>query len=152
MTVATLTTRCYNQDYEKQPFLVLYPIGDHNQGCLYQRVQVEENIHLKIVVIQLLQIKILKKYEILLISISLDGNMFLGSYLSRRYAKLMNRSRMGELPQPLSDGVVKRDIPIQSVPSKGHFTHETVDICPFRFKYCHWWKLRSWSKFASHYA
>ena len=45
-------------------------------------------------VIQLLQKErkknIMKKYEMLLISISLHGNLFLTSYLNRRYAKLLN--------------------------------------------------------------
>jgi hypothetical protein len=38
--------------------------------------------------------------------------------------------------------------------SKGHFTHETENPGPyhFTFKHSHWWKRRSRSKFASHYA
>ena len=35
---------------------------------------------------------------------------------------------------------------------KGHFTHETKSMWPLHFKHSHWWKGRSWSKFASHYA
>jgi hypothetical protein len=36
--------------------------------------------------------------------------------------------------------------------AKGHFTHETESPWPLHFKHSHWWKRRSWSKFASHYA
>ena len=35
--------------------------------------------------------------------------------------------------------------------SKGYFTHETEGLWPLRFKYSHWLKRWSWSKFASHY-
>ena len=35
---------------------------------------------------------------------------------------------------------------------KGHFRHETKSPCPLHFKHSHWWKRRSRSKFASHYA
>ena len=34
---------------------------------------------------------------------------------------------------------------------KGHFTHETEGPRPLYFKPSHWWKKRSWPKFASHY-
>ena len=35
----------------------------------------------------------------------------------------------------------------------GHSTHETESPRPLHFKHSHWWKRRSWSKFAaSHYA
>jgi hypothetical protein len=37
-------------------------------------------------------------------------------------------------------------------PLEGHFTHETESPWPLHFKYFHWWKRRSRSKFASHYA
>jgi hypothetical protein len=49
---------------------------------------------------------------------------------------------------------------IESLPSeqaivlhinKGHFTHKTESPWPLHFKHSHWWKRRSWSKFASHY-
>jgi hypothetical protein len=33
----------------------------------------------------------------------------------------------------------------------GHFTHKTESPWPLLFKHSHWWKRRSWSKFASHY-
>ena len=36
--------------------------------------------------------------------------------------------------------------------TKGHFTHETESPWPLHFKHSHWWKMRSRSKFASHYA
>ena len=36
--------------------------------------------------------------------------------------------------------------------SKSHFTHETKGMWPLHFKHSHWWKRRSQSKFASHYA
>ena len=35
---------------------------------------------------------------------------------------------------------------------EGHFTHETESPWPSHFKHSHWWKRRSQSKFASHYA
>ena len=35
---------------------------------------------------------------------------------------------------------------------QGHFTHETESPWPLHFKHSHWWKRRSRSKFASHYA
>ena len=35
---------------------------------------------------------------------------------------------------------------------QGHFTHETESSWPLHFKHSHWWKRRSRSKFASHYA
>ena len=35
--------------------------------------------------------------------------------------------------------------------SKGHFTHETESPWPLHFKYSHWWKRWSRSKFTSHY-
>ena len=35
---------------------------------------------------------------------------------------------------------------------KGHFTHKTESPWPLHFKHSHWWKRRSRSKFASHYA
>jgi hypothetical protein len=35
---------------------------------------------------------------------------------------------------------------------KGHFTHEIESRWPLHFKHSHWWKRRSRSKFASHYA
>ena len=35
---------------------------------------------------------------------------------------------------------------------KGHFTEETESPWPFHVKHSRWWKRRSWSKFASHYA
>ena len=35
---------------------------------------------------------------------------------------------------------------------KGHFTHESGCLWPLHFKHYCWWKRRSWSKFASHYA
>ena len=34
----------------------------------------------------------------------------------------------------------------------GHFTHETKSPWPLHFKHSHWWKRRSRSKSASHYA
>ena len=34
----------------------------------------------------------------------------------------------------------------------GHFTHETESPWPVHFQHSHWWKRRSRSKFASHYA
>jgi len=34
----------------------------------------------------------------------------------------------------------------------GHFTHKTESPWPSHFKHSHWWRKRSWSKFASHYA
>ena len=37
-------------------------------------------------------------------------------------------------------------------PNEGHFTHETESPWPFHFKHSHWWKGRSRSNFASHYA
>ena len=33
-----------------------------------------------------------------------------------------------------------------------HFTHETDSVWPLHFKHSHWWRRRSRSKFASHYA
>ena len=36
--------------------------------------------------------------------------------------------------------------------NEGHFTHETESPWPLHSKRSHWWKTRSWSKFASHYA
>jgi hypothetical protein len=36
--------------------------------------------------------------------------------------------------------------------SKGHFTHETESPWPVHFNHSHWWKKRSRSNFASHYA
>jgi hypothetical protein len=33
----------------------------------------------------------------------------------------------------------------------GHYTHETESPWPLHFNHSHWWKERSWSKFASHY-
>jgi hypothetical protein len=36
--------------------------------------------------------------------------------------------------------------------AEGHFTHETESMWPLHFKHSHWWKRRSRSKFASHYA
>ena len=36
--------------------------------------------------------------------------------------------------------------------AKGHFTHETEGPWPLHFKHSHWWKRRSRSKFAPHYA
>jgi hypothetical protein len=35
--------------------------------------------------------------------------------------------------------------------SKCHFTHKTAGPRPLHFNHSHWWKRRSWSKFASHY-
>jgi hypothetical protein len=35
---------------------------------------------------------------------------------------------------------------------KGHFTHETESPWPLHFKHSHWWKRRSRSKFAPHFA
>ena len=35
---------------------------------------------------------------------------------------------------------------------RAHFTHETESPWPLHFKHSHWWKRRSWSEFASHYA
>ena len=35
---------------------------------------------------------------------------------------------------------------------KDHFTHETENPWPLHFKHSHWWKRRSWSKIALHYA
>ena len=35
---------------------------------------------------------------------------------------------------------------------KGHFTHEAASPWPLHVKHSHWWKRRSRSKFASHYA
>ena len=39
-----------------------------------------------------------------------------------------------------------------NLPTKSHFTHKTESPWPLHFKHSHWWKRRSWSKFASHYA
>ena len=36
--------------------------------------------------------------------------------------------------------------------SQSHFTHKTESPWPFHFGHSHWWKRRSRSKFASHYA
>jgi hypothetical protein len=35
---------------------------------------------------------------------------------------------------------------------EGHFTHEIESLWPLHLKHSHWWKRRSRSKFASHYA
>ena len=35
---------------------------------------------------------------------------------------------------------------------EGHFTHEAGSPWPLPFKHSHWWKMRSQSKFTSHYA
>jgi hypothetical protein len=35
--------------------------------------------------------------------------------------------------------------------AKGHFTHDTESPWTLLFKHSHWWKRRSWFKFASHY-
>ena len=36
--------------------------------------------------------------------------------------------------------------------NKGHFTHETENLWPLHFKHSHWWKRRSRSHYAWHYA
>ena len=41
---------------------------------------------------------------------------------------------------------------MEDLGTKGHFTHETKSPWPLHFKHSHWWKKRSRSKFASHYA
>ena len=44
---------------------------------------------------------------------------------------------------------LSRETPLAA---KGHFTHKTESMWPIHFKQSHWWKRRSQSKFASHYA